>query len=277
MSLRNRALALSATLASLSTLAPVTAHGQSTVATNTLMASSYVFRGVTLTNVPTAQPKLAISAPSAGGTVSAWVAGNVEFAIPSGANTLSEGGGVAGVNEIDLVAQYAHKAGPALLSVGATRYEYSGHNRVLTTSYNTTEIFLGSRLDNVWGTPSITANWDVQTIHGVYVEAAAAHSVPLGRFAPVVGIVAGYTAGQEARGATDQYYSFTQKGLTHVDISASTTIAVAAMAIAPAVHLQLSPSGQNTRAVGALARNADRGAKLWFGFDLGWAHAFDKR
>ena len=86
-----------------------------------------------------------------------------------------------------------------------------------------------------------------------------------------------YTAGQEARGATDQYYSFTQKGLTHVDISASTTIAVAAMAIAPAVHLQLSPSGQNTRAVGALARNADRGAKLWFGFDLGWAHAFDKR
>ncbi|MBK8058357.1 MAG: hypothetical protein IPK33_10930 [Gemmatimonadetes bacterium] len=75
----------------------------------------------------------------------------MEFAIPSGANTLSEGGGVAGVNEIDLVAQYAHKAGPALLSVGATRYEYSGHNRVLTTSYNTTEIFLGSRLDNVWG------------------------------------------------------------------------------------------------------------------------------
>ncbi|MBK8058356.1 MAG: hypothetical protein IPK33_10925 [Gemmatimonadetes bacterium] len=117
----------------------------------------------------------------------------------------------------------------------------------------------------------------MQTIHGVYVEAAAAHSVPLGRLAPVVGIVAGYTAGQEARGATDQYYSFTQKGLTHVDISASTTIAVAAMAIAPAVHLQLSPPGQNTRAVGALARNADRGAKLWFGFDLGWAHAFDKR
>jgi hypothetical protein len=161
------------------------------------------------------------------------------------------------------------------VSVGATRYEFSGHNRVLTTAYNTTELFAGSRFDAIWGTPSITANWDVQTIHGVYVEGAVAHEVPLGRFTPLVGVVAGYTAGQEAQGALDQYFAFARRGLTHVDVSASSTFNLSTLTIAPVVHVQLSPSGQNTRAVGARASQSDRAAKLWFGVDVGWARRGD--
>lgn len=177
----------------LAVLVPAAAGGQQATA-NTLVASSYVFRGVTLTNTPTAQPRLAVSTPAVGGTFSASAAGNIEFAVPSGGNALSEGGGVSGVNEIDLVAQLARSVGSALVSIGATRYEFSGHNRILTTAWNTTDIFAGSRFDAIWGTPSITAKWDVQTIHGVYLEGALAHTVPLGRFTPLVRVVAGYTA-----------------------------------------------------------------------------------
>lgn len=179
------------------------------------------------------------------------------------------------VNEIDLVAQPARSVGSALVSIGATRYEFSGHNRILTTAWNTTEVFAGSRFDAIWGTPSIAANWDVQTIHGLYLEGALSHAVPLGRLSPLVGVVAGYTAGQEARGALDQYYAFARPGLTHVDVGASSSFNLSSLSITPVVHLQLSPSGPNTRVVGGGAGQSDRAAKLWFGVDVGWARRSD--
>lgn len=250
-----------------------TRGGAQDASANTLLATTYVFRGVTLTNIPTLQPRLALGRATLGGTLSAIAVGNVEFAIPAGANAISESGGAAGVNEVDLVAQYAHTAGSALVTIGATRYEFSGHNRVLTRAFNTTELFIGSRLERVWGTPSLTANWDVQAIHGVYLEAAASRSVTLGRLAPTVGVLAGYSAGQERRDASDAYFLFEKRGVTHVDVSASQAVHVGRVDVAPALHLQLSPAGQNTRVVGALPRFADRGVKLWLGVDVGCSHA----
>ncbi|MFN8666966.1 MAG: hypothetical protein U0164_07135 [Gemmatimonadaceae bacterium] len=268
-----RALATVAPLLALSLLVPQARAGAQEASANTLVATTYVFRGVTLTNVPTVQPRVALGMPALGGTLNAIALGNVEFALPAGANAISESGGAAGVNEVDLVAQFAHGVGPALLTLGVTRYEFSGHNRVLTTAFNTTELFAGARLEKLWGSPSFTANWDVQAIHGLYLEAAASRSVTLGRLAPTLGLLAGYSAGQERRGVSDAYFLFEKRGLTHVDVSASQVVHVGRVDVAPALHLQLSPAGQNTRIVGALPRYADRGAKLWFGLDLGWSHS----
>lgn len=275
MSPRLRGSAASVTLMAALLAAPAILpplQGQTTIASNSLFASSYVFRGMTLTNVPTAQPKLALSHPSLGGTVSAFVGGNVEFAVPSSANALSEGGGVAGMNEIDLVAQFSHAVGPSTLMLGATRYQFSGHNRVYTPDWNTTEVFLGARADKWFGTPAIVANWDVETIHGVYVEATAARTLHAGRLAPTVGLLAGYTLGQEAHDALDQYYNFSERGLTHLDASVAQSVAVFGLTLTPNVHVQYSPEGQNTRATGALPSHRNRATKVWIGVDVGYSH-----
>jgi hypothetical protein len=269
-SLARRTATIAVMLTSQTLLSPL--QGQTTIASNSLFASSYVFRGMTLTNVPTAQPKLSLSRPSFGGTVSAFVGGNVEFAVPSSANALSEGGGVSGMNEIDVVAQFSHAIGPSTISLGATRYQFSGHNRVYTPDWNTTELFIGARADHWFGTPSIVANWDIETIHGVYVEAAASRTLHAGGLAPTVGLLAGYTLGQEAAGALDQYYNFSERGVTHVDASVAQSVAVFGVTLTPNMHVQYSPEGQNTRAVGALPSHRNRATKVWVGVDIGFSH-----
>lgn len=270
---RARAVACVVSLLALAPVLPFAHAGAQEASVNTLVATTYVFRGVTLTNVPTLQPRVTLGRATFGGTLSALAVGNVEFAIPTGANAISESGGAAGVNEVDLVAQFAHPVGAAVVAVGATRYAFSGHNRVLTTAFNTTELFASARLERLWGAPSLTANWDVQAIHGVYLEAAGSRSVAMGRFAPTLGVLAGYSAGQERRGASDAFFLFEKRGLTHVDVSASQVLHVGHVDVAPALHVQLSPAGQNTRITGALPRYADRGTKLWFGIDMGWSRA----
>jgi hypothetical protein len=175
------------------------------------------------------------------------------------------------MNEIDLVAQFSHAAGPSTITLGATRYQFSGHNRVYTPDWNTTELFVGARADKWFGTPSIVANWDIETIHGVYVEAAASRTLHAGGLAPTVGVLAGYTLGQEANGALDQYYNFSERGVTHLDASVAQSIAVFGLTLTPNLHLQYSPEGQNTRAVGALPSHRNRATKMWIGVDVGYA------
>lgn len=244
---------------------------QASLESSALFASSYVFRGLTLTNVPTVQPKFVVAIPAAGGTVTMGAEGNVEFAVPAEANTISEGGGVSGLNEFHLVAQYSHHAGPATVALGATRFQFSGHNEVLSPAWNTTELFVGARAEHFPGRPSVTANWDVQTIHGVYVETAAAQELHAGRFAPVLGLLAGWSLGQEEQGAVDEYFAYDRRGLTHVDASVAQHLSAFGLSMTPAVHVQFAPVGQSTRITGALAENHDRATKVWFGVDIGWA------
>lgn len=247
------------------------AVGAQSVGANATVASAYVWRGVTLTNASVVQPKVSFSLSGQAGTLTAFAAGNVEPTSASAPNAIRQGGQHTGLNELDLVAQFTAPVGRTSLTAGWIAYRFSEQSTSISDIYNTQEGYVGVRLDSAFATPSITAYLDVEKVHGVYLEGSASRSVKVGRVPTTLSVMAGWSQGQEQRGDADVFYNFARRGLTHVDVGVATGLTFAGLTLTPSAHLQLSPTGQNTRVTGALDRHKDHASRVWVAFDIGWA------
>ena len=258
-------------LASALLLIPPAASAQVTVGADLGIHSAYVWRGLTLSSKPVAQPDLWLSLPVGGSgavTVGGW--GNVELGKYDGADEISEGGGEGGpdLTEFDWWAEYAHSFGQAELVFGATGYVYP-NDQGITSDANTIELYARLGLANVLS-PRLSAYYDIDKIKGLYLEGTIGYDVPVSEsFTISLGALAGLSAGQGINedDPSESAY-FAENGLTHIDLSAATEFAAGPFAITPAFHFQIS-NDEFTKF--NKPSKPDESVKIWFGVTFSWA------
>ncbi len=230
--------------------------------------SSYVGRGVTLTNRPVLQPdaSLRIGNDRFAGVFTAWA--NVEPARYRGTNELSQSlGNESGPSEVDLTAEFDGALGPAAVAFGTIGYVFP-NDAGSTSAANTLELF--ARIDRPGVVKSRLAGYlDVQKIEGAYLEGALAWTPPLhASWTPELGLTAGWSAGQEVH--SGQLATFAEAGLTHVDLSATSSFVLGAATLSPSVHAMVARDPYAR----IVAPGRERDAKVWFGLTVGGSRSW---
>ncbi len=269
-----RALVLGGLLAAVAAL-PATAQTEFGVSAG--VYSSYVWRGLTLTRKPVFQPSAYLSFPigSASLTVGGWA--NVDIGKYDKADDIAEGGGTSmNLAEFDPYAEIGYSLGKASMTWGITGYIYP-NDAGLTSDFNTWEVYGKASLDAPLS-PGIAAYYDIDKIKGLYVEGSLSHGVPLGATTLNLGATAGFDFGQDADLDDNDvpqadFYNFQEKGLTHVDLSASVDLAAGPVSITPSFHFQIDRDPfTKVRDLG----HTDEDYKIWGGVSISWSKALGK-
>jgi Bacterial protein of unknown function (Gcw_chp) len=277
-----RANVLGAALVVASTLATAAPVAAQTVGADLGLFSSYVWRGLSLTNKPVAQPDLYLTFPagSASVTVGGWA--NIDLGkYDNASNDISESGGSSAFNfaEFDPWAEISYTVGKATLTGGATAYIYPNKDTAplfaLTSAFNTVEIY-GKVAFDAPLSPKLAAWYDVDKVKGLYAEASIAHSVALGEKNSLsLGALAGFNAGQDADldatgTPTAEFFNFADDGFTHLDLSAGMPLTAGSFSITPALHFVIN--GDDATKVTSPTKTHD--VKLWGGATISWSKAY---
>lgn len=258
-------------LAALCTALPIAAHAQVALNTDLVVASAFLFRGVTFTNRPVLQPDAYLTLPAGRGVVVTGAALNVEPLAYDGARDISVLGAESGtlVTATTLWSEYTRPVGRASATVGVTGYLYPQANGI-AEAYNTAEVYAKAAFAAPLS-PSLAAYYDVGQVRGAYLEAALRHSVAAGpRVALTFGALAGASLGQGPEAGETAY--FASEGLTHVDLSAAATWTARAVTVTPSVHAVLDRDA----ATRLTAPGEQHRAKVWVGAAFGWARTTAK-
>lgn len=247
---------------------------QATVGADLDLFSSYVWRGLSLTNKPVAEPNVYLSFPagSASITVGGWA--NIDLGkYDDPDDDISESGGLSAFNlaEFDPYAEISFPAGKATLTAGITGYIYPNElddapNGGLDSETNTWELY-GTVGFDVPLAPTVTVYYDIDKVKGAYIEGSVSHAVPLNETLSLelAGLV-GLSAGQ-GFDADDESFNFADDGLTHVDFSAGLPFTAGVFSITPVVHLQISADD----ATKFTSPTNDSDVKLWGGVSISWS------
>lgn len=243
--------------------------GQTVAGADASLMSRNVWRGLTYTNRPVLQPDLFLAIPRGRMT---WTAGgwsNIELGRYDGSGDLSQGGGRASpdVTEIDWWLEGTRRFGSAALTGGLAGYDYPNPSG-MTSSDNTLELYARGALAGPLN-PRLSLFWDVDAYQGLYVEIGLSHRVPL---SPRLGLdlaarVGAATGLDPTPGGRSRYAG---NGLTHLDFSASTSVAAGGIVWTPVVHLVVA-SDPRVRITGP---GEGHDLKAWFGLRAAWTHVF---
>jgi hypothetical protein len=262
-----RALVLGGVVAALASAAPAAA--QTTIGWDAALFSSYVWRGLSLTNKPVLQPNAYLSFPlgSASLTLGGWA--NVDLGSYDGTDDISQGGGTSfNLSEFDPYAEIGVSAGKATLTAGGVGYIYPNDDNVpANPDVNTVEVYGKVDLD-VPFSPGVAAYYDVDKVKGLYVEGYLSRGIPLGATELTLGALAGFSAGQGPKAG--ELNNFDDDGLTHLDLSAEVSFNAGPFSVTPTVHLIIG----NDEFVKFTDANSQSDAKLWGGVTLSWSKAF---
>ena len=258
-------------------------HAQATLGADLYLYSSYVWRGLTLTNKPVAQPDVYLTVPlgNASFTAGGWASIDLgKYDDP--ADDISESGGTSSFNfaEFDWWGEVSYPVGKATLTAGATGYIYPNDKTstqfgLLTTNNNTVEIYGKAAIDAPLS-PKINAYYDVDKVKGLYVEGSIGYTVQASEKVGInLGALAGINAGQDAdldASGTPQadFFNFADDGFTHVDLSAGVPFTAGSLSINPVVHLIIG-GDDFTKITSPTKTSTD--AKLWGGVVLSWSRA----
>jgi hypothetical protein len=255
------------------TVAPESAAAQAEVGAQLDLFSSYVWRGLSLTNKPVAQPSAYVSFPagSASVTVGGWSTVDIgNYDDPD--DDISEGGGGSfNLTEFDPYAEVSVPAGKASITGGITGYVYP-NEAGFTEDANTWEVYGKVGLD-VPLAPEVAVYYDIDKIKGAYIQGSVGHAVPLNENLSLeLGGLVGFSAGQgiPEDPDTDESFNFAEDGLTHVDLSAGLPLTAGVWSITPVLHFQIS-SDEVTKFNSP--SNPDEDVKLWGGVSIGWSRA----
>jgi hypothetical protein len=249
----------------------VPAHAQATFGVDLDLFSSYVWRGLSLTNKPVAEPALWLSFPagSASITVGGW--SNIDLGKYDDVDDdISQSGGTSAFNlsEFDPYAEVSFPAGKATITGGALGYIYP-NDAGTTSDFNTVEIYGKLGLD-VPLSPELSVYYDVDKIKGAYIEAGFSHSLAASEKVSIdLGATAGFSAGQGISDDPDELANFSDDGFTHLDLSAGVPFSAGAVSITPVLHFVIT--GDDATKVTS-PTNDDAGTKLWGGVSLSWSN-----
>lgn len=255
----------------------VPGHAQTEISADLGLYSSYVWRGLSLTNKPVAQPAVYVSFPvgSASLTLGGW--STIDLGkYDDLADDISESGGSSAFNfaEFDPIVELSFPVGKATLTAGGTAFLFPNDKNapgvgLLTSDNNTVEIY-GKAAFDVPLSPQLSINYDVDKIKGAYFEGAISHSLPASEKISIdLGAVVGVNAGQGVPDdpLSDESFNFADDGFTHLDLSAGVPFTAGAFSITPVLHLIVG--GDDFTKVTSPTDESD--AKLWGGVTISWA------
>jgi hypothetical protein len=269
-----RAKVLGATLVVVSAIAGAGTLQAQEVVADLALFSSYVWRGLSLTNKPVAEPAVYVSFPAGKASVTLGGWANIDLGkYDDPDDDISESGGLSSFNfaEFDPYAEVAFTAGKATITGGATAYIYP-NDAGLTSDANTVEIY-GKLAVDAPLSPSLSAYYDVDKIKGLYVEGSVSHTVPASENVGVTfGALAGFNAGQGVNeDDPDESFNFFDNGFTHLDLSAGVDLTAGIFTISPVLHVIIT--GDDFTKVSS-PTNIDKGAKLWGGATISWSKSY---
>lgn len=262
-----RALVLGGVLASLAAGTP--ANAQVTLGWDVAGFSSYVWRGLSLTNKPVIQPDAYLTIPIGKASLTAGGWSSIDIGKYDNLKSdISEGGGTSSFNltEFDWWGEIGVPVGVATLTGGATGYIYP-NDAGFTKASNTVEVYGKIALSTVLS-PKLSAYYDVDKVKGIYVEGSVSHGVPLGPKTLTLGALAGFSNNEQP--SSDPSFNFADNGITHVDLSASMGFSAGALSITPSIHGVIN-SDKATKFTKPTAPNT--GFKIWGGVTLSWSKA----
>jgi Bacterial protein of unknown function (Gcw_chp) len=243
--------------------------------------SSYVWRGLTMTSKPVAQPAAYLSVPvgNASVTVGAW--SNIDLGkYDDPSDDLSESGGSSSLNfaELEPYAEVSFPLGKTTLTGGIMGYVFPNSDaapnpsRLMTSDANTVEIYGKLGFDAVLS-PEISIYYDVDKVKGAYIEGGVSYSLSAGENLSVdLSAAAGFNAGRGVPDdpLSDEMANYADDGFTHLDLAAGVPFNAGPLSITPALHLVLN--GDDATQVTSPS-NVDTDLKLWGGVSLSWSKA----
>jgi len=254
------------------------AEAQVTVGADLSLFSSYVWRGLSLTNKPVAQPDLYLTFPLGQASFTAGGWSSIDLGkYDDLQDDISESGGSSSLNfaEFDWWGEVSYPVGTATLTAGATGYVYPNNANapgigLLTKENNTVELYAKASLDNVLS-PRVAVYYDIDKINGAYLEGAVSYSIPATEKVSVtLGALAGFNAGQSVPDdpTSDDFANFSDDGFTHLDLSAGVPFTAGTVSITPVLHLVV---GGDEFVKVTSPTNLDKSVKLWGGVSLAWS------
>lgn len=258
-------------------LSVLPAQAQTEVGADLGLYSSYVWRGLSLTNKPVMQPAVYLSIPvsNASVTLGGWSTFDLG-AYDDLENDISESGGSSSFNlaEFDPYGEISFPVGKATLTGGITAYIYPNDENapndfgLLTSDANTVEIYGKLGVDAPLS-PELSVYYDVDKIKGAYFEGGISYSLAASEKVSVdLGAVAGLSAGQGISDDPDESSNFDDDGFTHLDLSAGVPFTAGAFSITPVIHLVVTG---DTRTKISSPSDPNKDAKLWGGVSLSWS------
>jgi hypothetical protein len=257
----------------------VPGHAQTEVGVDLDVFSSYVWRGLSLTNKPVAQPAVWASFPAGNAAITLGGWASIDLGkYDDLADDVSESGGSSAFNfaEFDPYAEVSFPVGKATLTGGITAYLYPNDEDapnqffLLTSAANTVEIYGKIGFDAPLS-PELSIYYDVDKIKGAYFQGAVSHSLAASEKVSIdLGAVAGVSAGQGLPDDpfSDESANFVDDGFTHLDLSAGVPFTAGAFSITPVIHFQIS-GDEATKFTSP--SNLDEDVKLWGGVSIGWS------
>lgn len=260
---------------------PREAAAQTEIGAQLDLFSSYVWRGLTLTNKPVAQPDVWVSFPAGNASITVGSWANIDIGkYDDPENDISESGGGSAFNvaEYNPYLEVGFTAGKAALTGGVVGYFYTNDadeapnpNGVLGSGSNTWEVY-GTVGFDVPLAPEFSLYYDFDKIKGAYIEGAVSHSVPLGESHTLdLGGAIGFSLGQDV--SDDPSANFADDGFTHADFSAGVPLTAGAFSITPLLHLQIN-GDEFTKFHSPDSDGSD--LKLWGGVSIGWSNAVEE-
>jgi hypothetical protein len=261
------------------TLCGVPAAAQTEIGADLGLFSSYVWRGLSLTNKPVAQPAAWAAIPVGNASVTLGVWSTIDLGQYDDPNDdISESGGSSSFNlaEYDPYAEVSFTTGKATLTGGATAYIYPNDEDapaagLLTSDANTVEIYGKLGFDSPFS-PELSVYYDVDNIKGAYIEGGVTYSLAASEKVSIdLGALAGFSAGQGVPDdpLSEESANFADDGFTHLDVSAGVPFSAGALSITPVLHVIVG--GDDFTKITSPTDESD--VKLWGGVSLSWSRA----
>jgi hypothetical protein len=261
------------------TLYAVPAVAQTEIGADLGLFSSYVWRGLSLTNKPVGQPAVWAAIPVGNASVTLGVWSTIDLGQYDDPNDdISQSGGSSSFNlaEYDPYAEVSFTTGTATLTAGAIGYVYPNDGDapaagLLTSDANTVEIYGKLGFDAAFS-PELSVYYDVDKIKGAYIEGGVTYSLAASEKVSIdLGALAGFSAGQGVPGdpLSDESANFADDGFTHLDVSAGVPFSAGAISITPVLHVIVN--GDDFTKVTSPTDESD--LKLWGGVSLSWSRA----
>jgi len=259
----------------------VPAHAQTTFGVDLDLLSSYVWRGLSMTNKPVAEPGAWVSFPAGNASITVGGWANIDIGRYDDASDISESGGTSAFNfaEFDPYAEVSFPVGNAVLTGGVLGYVYPNDDPGFTSDFNTWEIYGKAGLDAPLS-PELSIYYDVDNIKGAYIEGSISHSLAASERVSIdFGAVAGFSAGQDADlddSGTPRadFFNFAENGFTHLDLSAGVPFSVGVFSITPVVHFVIN--GDELTKITSFDETTgfpnSNDAKIWGGVSLSWSN-----
>ena len=261
------------------TLCGVPAAAQTEIGADLGLFSAYVWRGLSLTNKPVAQPAAWAAIPVGNASVTLGLWSTIDLGQYDDPNDdISQSGGSSSFNlaEYDPYAEVSLTTGKATLTAGAIGYVYPNDEDapaagLLTSDANTVEIYGKLGFDAAFS-PELSLYYDVDKIKGAYIEGGVTYSLSASEKVSIdLGALAGFNAGQGVPDdpQSDESANFADDGFTHLDVSAGVPFSAGALSITPVLHVIVG--GDDFTKITSPTDESD--VKLWGGVSLSWSRA----